>query len=521
MHRKLGPRDLYALYNAPKGAQCSFRATGTVELWDPWTGSVRPLAIVAQTASGTKLKLPLTEKEIQLIVFSPGQPQVEETTSSAAPNTTNVIEGDWEFELQPTSDNRFGDFHWPPTQGLIGAEARQVWYCEGDQTNGPWRKVTCSFGPQFVKCAQQPANPLVRPPDGELREFSWRWGMENDPGHQGYHGLKEQVDDAFLAIGKATRNATGTSYASDGADSFLWTTVFAPRDLKARALTGDLKPARVWLNGGVVTGAELQLVAGPNTLLLQYTKPGRTWFVVSETVDTGAATDEPSKFKVSPLAMSWKDKPGVLPFDVRPDEKTPVGWYRFVAPPGLRAMTLAARGKVQAWADGVPMKGINKLIVPQSSAKPVTVLLRIEQERGCYGGAALTEPIKLDCGPGEMALGDWSKIDGLLSYSGGAWYRKTVRIPAARQVTLNLGNVAASAEVRVNGQPAGVRVAPPWTLDITRLVKAGENRIEILVCNTLANHYTTIPTSYRGSTLSGLLGPVKVELIPRSAAKSP
>ena len=44
--------------------------------------------------------------------------------------------------------------------------------------------------------------------------------------------------------------------------------------------------------------------------------------------------------------------------------------------------------------------------------QPVTVLLRIEQERGCYGGAALPEPIQLDCGPGQIALGDWSKNEG-------------------------------------------------------------------------------------------------------------
>ncbi len=34
-HRKLGPRDLYALYNVPKATECAFRASGKVELWDP------------------------------------------------------------------------------------------------------------------------------------------------------------------------------------------------------------------------------------------------------------------------------------------------------------------------------------------------------------------------------------------------------------------------------------------------------------------------------------------------------
>ena len=83
------------------------------------------------------------------------------------------------------------------------------------------------------------------------------------------------------------------------------------------------------------------------------------------------------------------------------------------------------------------------------------VFLRIQHERGCYAGAALRDPIKLDCGPGRMALGDWPKNDGLLRYSGGVWYRKTVTIPSAGRVTLNLGEVVASAEVRVNDHLVG------------------------------------------------------------------
>jgi hypothetical protein len=112
-----------------------------------------------------------------------------------------------------------------------------------------------------------------------------------------------------------------------------------------------------------------------------------------------------------------------------------------------------------------------------------------------------------------MALGGWSKNDGLASYSGGAWFRKTISLTATqnrRRVILDLGNVTASAEVRVNGQLAGIRVAPPWTIEISKYVKPGDNRLEVLMCNTLANHYTTIPTQYRGSTVSGLLGPVTI-----------
>lgn len=79
------------------------------------------------------------------------------------------------------------------------------------------------------------------------------------------------------------------------------------------------------------------------------------------------------------------------------------------------------------------------------------------------------------------------------------------------QATLNLGDVVSSAKVIVNGQSAGVRVAPPWKFDLTGLLREGENQLEILVFNTLANHYQTIPTRYRGSPRSGLLGPVTIE----------
>jgi hypothetical protein len=520
-HRQLGSHDLFMVYGLPKDSECSFRATGAVELWEPWTGRTRLLPILEQTAQITRLALPLTDKEPQLIIFSPGKAELA-SASTTKPATLIPVEGDWDFELKPTLDNRFGDFHWPPTPTMIGAEVRQLEYTEGDHTNGPWQKVTCSFGPQFIKSASLPASTGVSAPAGKPYEFSWRWGVQGDPGHQGYHGLKEVVHDEFIVLGKAGQTMTDTSYEADGDASYLWTTILAPRDLTAQAVTGAIKPAKVWLNGEIVTGSALQLKAGPNPLVVQYDKPGRTYFVAStqEQPQTPPKAEPVSnsgqpEYKVSPLAMTWWNSPTVLPFDVRAAEPKPVGWYRFTSPPGLREMTISARGKVQAWVNGKELKVAgNKLIVPDPSASPVPVLLRIEQERGCYGGAALPEPIKLDCGPGLMTTGDWGRIAGLASYSGGAWYRKTVSLTAdqaASSLTLDLGGVTASAEVRVNGRPAGIRLAPPWKFDLSTLAKPGDNRIEVLVYNTLANHYSTIPTRYVRPTPSGVLGPVHIE----------
>jgi hypothetical protein len=475
---------------------------------------------------------------------------------AAGPPAVVALEGPWEFELKPTLDNRFGDFRLPASPGLIGAEARRFAYADETSPNPPWqapdlddarwRTVTASFGARFWRlgplpddadaaaiearlAAQTQVDPSAPVEAGgkairwQPYEFSWRWGAEGDPGPQGFHGLKENVTDDFILLGKSKSFVNDAGYDKEpgGTRYYLWTSAAAPHAGEARVLTGKMKPAGIWLNGAKLAALSdpVKLNAGANPLLLRFDTVGRT-HVVLEYAD--AAKDGPRP----PLSMTWLNRPGVVPYDTRPQDAQPAGWYRFTSPPGLRAMTILARGRVQAWAGGRPVpvtagpqRGDGTLeyraVVGTVDPAPVRVALRVEQERGCTGGAALPEPVALDCAAGPMALGDWSKRGVLETYSGGAWYRKSVTLApeqARGRVVLNLGAVAATAEVHVNGKPAGIRATPPWRLDISDRVVPGENRIAILVYNTLANHYATIPTHYRGSPASGLLGPVTIEV---------
>jgi hypothetical protein len=214
--------------------------------------------------------------------------------------------------------------------------------------------------------------------------------------------------------------------------------------------------------------------------------------------------------------MTWLDDPGLIRFDVYAGAGH-AEWFRFTAPPGLRAVTLAAWGAVDAWIDGRPMHaaGDGRYEAVESMPHAAVVALRVVPKSGVSGGAIFPEPIRLECGPGMATVGDWSTRGALECYSGGAWYRQTLTLTpqqARGHITLDLGKVVATAEVRVNGQVAGVRVAPPWRVDISQDVQPGENRIEVLVFNTLANHYLTIPTQYRGDLTSGLLGPVTLQV---------
>ena len=100
-------------------------------------------------------------------------------------------------------------------------------------------------------------------------------------------------------------------------------------------------------------------------------------------------------------------------------------------------------------------------------------------------------------------LEDWSKRaeDSLRYYSGAAVYRKTFSVPkdAGYRMTdagirnresgvwLDLGKVAVMAEVKLNGQDLGILWRPPFRVDVTGALKAGENTLEVKVVNLWIN----------------------------------
>ena len=50
-----------------------------------------------------------------------------------------------------------------------------------------------------------------------------------------------------------------------------------------------------------------------------------------------------------------------------------------------------------------------------------------------------------------------------------------------------------AALVTINGQPAGALWHPPYRLDVTSLLKPGDNKIEIRVYNTALNAWSALP----------------------------
>ncbi len=89
------------------------------------------------------------------------------------------------------------------------------------------------------------------------------------------------------------------------------------------------------------------------------------------------------------------------------------------------------------------------------------------------------------------SLQDWTTRPepGIKHYSGIATYRKTIRleqIPTA-PLCLDLGNVCDMARVWLNGQNLGVVWCAPWRINLTGVLKPGDNELVIEVANRWPN----------------------------------
>jgi hypothetical protein len=129
------------------------------------------------------------------------------------------------------------------------------------------------------------------------------------------------------------------------------------------------------------------------------------------------------------------------------------------------------------------------------------------------------------------SLGSWTdlKQPQWRYFSGQASYRTSFVFPAAKpnqRVLLDLGDVNVIAQVLVNGKPASTLWKAPYRADVTELIRAGRNWLEVKVTNLWANRligdtaadggppvtFTTFKPYRPGAALlpSGLAGPVRV-----------
>jgi len=185
-------------------------------------------------------------------------------------------------------------------------------------------------------------------------------------------------------------------------------------------------------------------------------------------------------------------------------------WYRFRVPSSAREVRLpaeAAGAVLYAGGKVLKVKDLRADLSAVAAEKRSTMAL-------CVSAASpLQNNICCDCAGDKFTPGDWQEV-GLRGYVGAATYKQKVRIPAAlarEHLVLDLGDVRAAAEVRVNGRSAGTLLAAPYVFDVAADLREGDNDIEITVSNTMLSA-AALPEKLppEKQKKSGLIGPVRI-----------
>lgn len=119
--------------------------------------------------------------------------------------------------------------------------------------------------------------------------------------------------------------------------------------------------------------------------------------------------------------------------------------------------------------------------------------------------------------PEQIATGSWTE-QGFPHLSGTLEYSQSVFVAPDYfefELVLTCEKPADIVEVLVNGRPAGVRRWPPYAVNVSEHLFAGENRITLRVTNAASNALFGEPRP------SGLLGPVRIEPYARFDVKVP
>jgi hypothetical protein len=494
LHRHDGDTDIYFVRNLKKGTVCRFDCEGTVEAWFA-DGKKRLLLDSEKQGPKTLVSVPFDGDN--LIVFNRSVDTATEKYVKLGESVEEIaLDGEWNFSLRPTLDNRWGDFRLPVTEDFIGPEIRFISVDGRKQTVSQydiWKKTT---------------------PDGKTEAVSIndRYGIvTGQPHEQGYHGLKKEVYDWNVILQSGEKAVFAAEF-------------YADCDLCAEILTDGIMPKVTMIDRDIIRDFSYITVSkGPHRISVEYENTENTerrgYLVIKDKSKQSVKTG-------LPLTNRWFADKSLIRFS-KDGFAHKVTVCSGIAP-GTEKIEAVVFGKItfaKINGGGATVEktgernGANIYLITAGDIRKEAgyAILDIEPFTGYCGGAIFPEPLREKCGKGRTELCDISKVGGLESYSGMFIYEKTVEINKKQgmRYILSLGTVACSGRVTVNGKTAAVSCVPPFDFDITGFICDGENSICIEVANTLCNHYSTNPSPYSNypqDSVSGLIGPVKIKV---------
>lgn len=254
---------------------------GQPELWDPLSGE-RVALSSTRRGDRTEVTVPFDRGPVAILVWSDA---ASDAALQAVGKETELqtLPPEWDFTLEPTLDNRYGDFDKPNYEG---APPVQTWtFAHSSETPGAGdierpaqtaatdRTVHATFGrygwwtgPCPEAALPKSAAKLELPLAAGWREavYSLQRGIYKDPLHVPTLGPKGHVPEEFLAFGKVAAGE-GVQYR---------TVIPSPEERTMHLALGAAAQKTVWLNGaplseddgGYLWFAPVTLGAGANLL---------------------------------------------------------------------------------------------------------------------------------------------------------------------------------------------------------------------------------------------------------------
>lgn len=469
---------------------------------------------------------------------SGGQTYRGATSSGGAQPIT--LSGKWRFQPQPErvsvpyakvnaasqlkgseqgwTDDNFDDTDWP-----------DMWLNEEQNTVRHWQMI----GP--FPNTDNDGFAKIYPPEHEFDAYKTYDGFEGQIGWQDYNGNEPYLalDDWSMWMKTEGGSSSDSGYvvkfnpvllteAHSWIVSYAHTYLYSPRDQHTKFIVAADNWASIWLNGKQVFAQlrtpfwyelndnwadriPVDLHKGWNEVLMKVgkgrgTSSGFYGFSFRVADDNGTTLPQvvASTYRVELSESSTANE------DMR--------WYRIEVPPGCVAV-------VPPRLDGPYRMLLNGKKLRPKGETPLDIRGGLQDEKNTLVIIAgkdipLVSPVQFVTGATPFSLKSWTQT-GLANFSGTSIYTKTVVLSSNyhnKRVMLDLGRVSSVADVFVNGKHAGALVWRPYQLDISKLIKPGENEIKVLVTNTEANGRAVGAWHHilPAIDLNGMEGPVQI-----------
>lgn len=547
--REHGKSTLCFVRYAPENSVCRFEAEGTPYLLNSETGKTIKLEGTVSADGFTFVKMPLGENEDTLILFTSDKIEYDDIIDTADSGEyfikkEIILDGEWDFSLIPTLDNRYGDY-FIPSGGMIGAQARFFDIMSVDDEsnvdfelkniafgrNTSITKIVCNDAPESL-CRYISTIPDMTRDSNivfngieyncETQDFYSRYGYicTDDYGvslhEQGHHGLKGRLYDDNIFFAE---------------NCVYYTYVYTPCSCNAKILMGDIKPDCIFINGKKAENNDITLTQGKNYICFCYTykeddavnyrnrgKIRRTSLHITK--------ENPHKNDLPLCVDSFANSDY---FRLSSSERLLKYFcFRFASVPGFYGFNINIHGKLHSvFCNEEEMavyhkgKGVFDTeyyeVRAENKHDHITdVVFYVEAYDGYEYADIIPVPADILCTKGRITTGDLSSAGALRCYSGKSVYEKDISIEKLypeEKFIIDIDDAAATLSIEINGKNAAVFTYKPFSADITDYIINGENHIKITVSNTLCNHYSTIPSKYSNypkDSASGIISPVKI-----------